>query len=39
MELQTIPGKNGDIVRDNAKAGELRFKNLDITYAFYDKLR
>ena len=22
MELQAIPGKNGDIVRDNAKAGE-----------------
>ena len=36
LELQAVPGKNGDIVRDNAKAGEHRFKNLDITYdAFF----
>ena len=40
VELQTIPGKNGDIIRDNAKAGEHRFKNLDITYEafFFDGL-
>jgi phage-related protein len=40
MELQAVPGKNGDIVRDNAKAGEHRFKNLDITYDafFFDGL-
>lgn len=36
VELQTIPGKNGDLVMDNAKAGEHRFKNLDIIYdAFF----
>ena len=40
VELQTIPGKNGDLIRDNAKAGEHRFKNLDITYdaLFFDGL-
>jgi len=40
VELQTIPGKNGDLIRDNAKAGEHRFKNLDITYDafFFDGL-
>ena len=27
MELQAIPGKNGDIVRDNAKAGEHPFND------------
>ena len=37
MELQAVPGKNGDIVRDNAKAGEHRFKNLDITYDAYQQ--
>lgn len=38
--LQTISGKNGDLVMDNAKAGEHRFKNLDITYDafFFDAL-
>ncbi len=36
VELQTISGKNGDLIRDNAKAGEHRFKNLGITYdAFF----
>ena len=36
MELQTVPGRNGDLVRENAKAGERRFKNLDISYdAFF----
>ena len=36
LELQTIPGKNGDLIRDNAKAGERRYKNLDISYdAFF----
>ncbi len=40
VELQSIPGKNGDLVLDNAKAGEHRFKNLDITYDafFFDAL-
>jgi hypothetical protein len=40
VELQAIPGKNGDLIRDNAKAGEHRFKNLDITYDafFFDGL-
>ena len=40
VELQTIPGKNGDLIRDNVKAGEHRFKNLDITYDafFFDGL-
>lgn len=40
VELQTIPGKNGDLIRDNAKAGERRFKNLDISYDafFFDAL-
>ena len=28
VELQAIPGKNGDLIRDNAKAGEHRYKNL-----------
>ncbi len=28
MELQAVPGKNGDIVRDNAKAGEHRFTTM-----------
>ena len=36
VELQTVPGKNGDLIRENAKAGERRFKNLDISYdAFF----
>lgn len=40
VELQTVPGKNGDLIRDNAKAGERRFKNLDISYDafFFDAL-
>lgn len=40
MELQTIPGKNGDLIRENAKAGERRFKNIDISYDafFFDDL-
>ena len=40
VDLQTIPGKNGDLIRDNAKAGEHRFKNLDISYDafFFDAL-
>jgi hypothetical protein len=40
VELQAIPGKNGDLIRDNAKAGEHRYKNLDITYDafFFDGL-
>ena len=32
VELQTIPGRNGDLIRDNARAGERRYKNLDISY-------
>ena len=36
VELKAIPGNNGDLMRDNAKAGEHRFKNLDISYdAFF----
>lgn len=36
MSLQTIPGKNGDIIQENAKAGEWRFKNIDFSYdAFF----
>ena len=36
LELQTVPGRNGDLIRENAKAGERRFKNLDISYdAFF----
>lgn len=36
VELQTIPGKSGDLIRDNAKSGEHRFNNLDIIYeAFF----
>ena len=36
LELKTIPGKNGDLIWDNAKAGERRYKNLDISYeAFF----
>lgn len=36
MELTTVPGKNGDIITDNAKKGQRRYKNLDITYdAFF----
>lgn len=36
LELTAVPGKNGDIVRENAKRGQRRFKNIDITYqAFF----
>lgn len=40
MELTSVPGKNGDIIRENAKRGHRRFKNLDITYKafFFDGL-
>ncbi len=40
VEMQAIPGKNGDLIRDNAKYGEHRFNNLDITYNafFFDAL-
>lgn len=40
MELTSVPGKNGDIIRENAKRGQRRFKNLDITYKafFFDGL-
>ena len=40
MELQTVPGRNGDLIRENAKVGERRYKNLDITYDafFFDVL-
>lgn len=40
MELDSVPGKNGDIIRENAKSGQRRFKNLDITYDafFFDSL-
>lgn len=39
-ELTSVPGKNGDIIRENAKRGQRRFKNLDITYKafFFDGL-
>lgn len=39
-ELLSIPGKNGDLVSENAKAGQRRYKNLDITYDafFFDGL-
>ena len=30
MELTSVPGKNGDIIRENAKSGQRRFKNMDI---------
>ena len=32
LELQTLPGKSGDLIRDNAKAGERCYKKLDISY-------
>lgn len=36
VELQTIPGKNGDLVRENARQGERRYKNIDVIYdAFF----
>ena len=36
VELTSVPGKNGDIIRENAKGGQRRFKNMDITYdAFF----
>ncbi len=36
VELESVPGRNGDIIRENAKDGERRFKNLDISYdAFF----
>jgi len=36
MELTTVPGKNGDVISENAKKGQRRYKNLDITYdAFF----
>lgn len=40
VELTSVPGKNGDIIRENAKSGQRRFKNLDITYSafFFDGL-
>ena len=40
MELTSVPGKNGDIIRDNAKSGQRRYKNIDITYIafFFDGL-
>ena len=40
VELQTVPGKNGDLIRENAKTGEHRFKNLNISYDafFFDGL-
>ena len=40
MELTSIPGKNGDLIRENAKSGQRRYKNLDITYQafFFDSL-
>ena len=40
ISLQTVPGKNGDLILDNAKYGEHRFKNLNITYSafFFDAL-
>lgn len=40
MELQAIPGRNGDMIRDNARYGERRFKNVDISYDafFFDGL-
>jgi phage-related protein len=40
LELTSVPGKNGDLVRENAKTGQRRFKNLDITYHafFFDVL-
>ena len=40
VEMQAVPGKNGDLVKENAKAGERRFKNVDISYDafFFDAL-
>lgn len=40
VELTSVPGKNGDIIRENAKGGQRRFKNMDITYDafFFDSL-
>lgn len=40
VELQSVPGRNGDLIRDNAKYGEHRFKNVDISYDafFFDGL-
>ena len=40
VELTSVPGKNGDIIRENAKSGQRRFKNIDITYDvfFFDSL-
>lgn len=40
MELTSVPGKNGDVIRENAKSGQRRFKNIDITYSafFFDAL-
>ena len=40
VELTSVPGKNGDIIRENAKSGQRRFKNMDITYDafFFDSL-
>ena len=36
LELTAVPGKNGDVITDNARKGQRRFKNLDITYkAFF----
>ena len=36
VELQAVPGRNGDFIRENARAGERRFKNLDVSYdAFF----
>lgn len=40
VEMTSVPGKNGDIIRENAKNGQRRFKNIDITYSafFFDGL-
>ena len=40
MELQSVPGRNGDLIRDNARYGEHRYKNVDIKYDafFFDAL-
>ena len=32
VELTSVPGKNGDIIRENAKSGQRRFKKMGITY-------
>ena len=37
MELQAVPRKNGDIVRDNAKAGEHRFTTMGFPICLLSK--